>query len=145
MLSGTAVATDRDVGRPLAVEVGAAGHQETVLFRDLPVPGDIGRGVLGMPDLDPVEAPAHPRGDQVIPVEGSGMRECYHAARVADDSGRFLERHRLLRNIGGSVVTQEPLEGFVERVDVTPAHERFRHVRPAERAALRDLLHLVQA
>ena len=103
-------AADRNVGGALPVKVRAAGHEKTVLLRESLESGDVRRGVLRMPNFDPVQAAARPRGDQMVAVERARVREDRDAAGIAHDGNGLFEGDRPFGNVGRRVMAQETLE-----------------------------------
>ena len=71
------------------------------------------------------------------------MREDGDAAGVTHDLDRLLERNRMLPHVRGRVMAEVPLERLVEGLHMSVLHQRLRHVRPADGAAPRDLLHFL--
>ncbi len=113
-------------------------------MREAAVPIHRGGVVLGVPDLDPIQAAPCPRRDEVVAIQRPGMREDGDPARLAHDRGRLLQRHARLGDVGGRVMPQVALEGLVEGLDVSRAQEGLGHVRPSQRSPARDLLHLLE-
>src|SRR3989442_5728923 len=125
-----------------AVKIAATGRDQSVRLREPEELRRRSRGSFAVIPLDPGQACRDQTRQQLFEAEhGPRMRERGHTAVGAHELDGFERRQADARNVRRRILRDERVERVVVALHVALLEERLREVRPAERAALRDLEH----
>ena len=122
-----------DAAGVVAVEVGAAGHQQPVARGDRGVARDRGVVVVAVPHLDRRQPGRDPALDGVVALRLPGMRQRGDAAGAGDHRHDLGHRRAGPRHERRLARRQVAVERIGDRGDVAGGDQRARDHRPADR------------
>ena len=117
----------------LAVKIGSAADERAQTHGEAPVGDDVLGRVIGVVDLDRIEALLDERSDQLIAPGHAGMRERRDAAGAVNRLDHVDRSRPRPRHEGGTSGRQPSIECVLHRRHVTGSHQRARDLRPAHR------------
>ena len=115
------------------MKIGSAADERAQAHGKAPVGDDVLGRVIGVVDLDRVEALLDERTDQLIAPGHAGMRERRDAAGAVNRLDHDCRSRPCPRHEGGTSRRQPSVECVLHRRHVTGAHQRARDLRPADR------------
>ena len=121
--------------RRVAVKIGAAADQQAQALREAAILLHVLGQVIGVIDLDGVEAVVGERPNQLVAPGHARMRKRHDAARVVHHVHDGRRARTGARHEGRQARRQPAVERFLHRADVPGADQRARNLRAADRRA----------